>query len=81
MDLTTDKSVDKIKIKKRKCGVFMCNNVSDGDGISLHLMPPKDDGKRRKVWISLLKLNPRKIAPSFVVCSQHFSEKDFTSMF
>lgn len=81
MDLhNVDEISDKKRKKIRKCGVFMCNNVS-GDGISLHLMPQKDDFKRRKDWISSLKLNPRKLSPSFVVCSLHFVDADFISKF
>lgn len=80
MDLHNDEISNLIKKKIRKCGVFMCNNVS-GEGISFHLMPQQDDLKRRKDWISVLKLNARKIPQSFVVCSQHFIETDFISKF
>lgn len=78
MVFTGSVDVDGIKKKKRKCGVFMCNNES-GSKVSLHLLPQKDEIKRRKQWINILKLNPRKVRPSFVVCSHHFENSDFIS--
>lgn len=76
----TESVGDGIKFKKRKCGVFMCNNVS-GNEVSMHLLPQKHEIKRRKQWMNNLKLNPRKVCPSFVICSQHFNDSDFISKF
>lgn len=62
------------KVSNRYCTVPQCKN-KQSTNVSLHLLPEKDDARRRE-WIRVLRYG-KKPPKNCFVCSDHFTKNDF----
>lgn len=59
--------------RKNYCNVPQCTRPNGASQFTF----PKKDPQLKKKWIESLKLNPKTIWPTFIICGNHFNNFDF----